>query len=289
MDNRDAHEALLSSAAHRDFSQARMRAFWEGVWSLVNRKPNELLDFEEVKQRLRLEGGERDLGVQNIPLDKIVGSVGRYNDFTRKFLPRKSVNEDRWRRINALARGAYGLPPIEAYKVGDVYFVIDGNHRVSVARQLKSKTIEAYVREIPTPVEIGSNDTPEEIFRKGAYAEFLRKTRLKLLRPDSNVLLTEPGYYPQILENIDAHQYFKGIDEDREFPYEDAVASWYDNVYWPMVEAIRKYDLLREFPDRTEADLYAWLIRHQGALKDNYGGEWLSPEETARDFAAKLS
>jgi hypothetical protein len=289
MDNRDAHDALLSSAAHRDFSQARMRAFWAGVWSLVNRKPNELLDFEEVKQRLRLEGGERDLGIQNIPLDKIVGSVGRYNDFTRKFLPRKSVNEDRWRRINALARGAYGLPPIEAYKVGDVYFVIDGNHRVSVARQLKAKTIEAYVREIPTPVEIGPDDTPEEIFRKGAYAEFLRKTRLKQLRPDSNVLLTEPGYYAQILENIDAHQYFKGIDEDREVPYEEAVSSWYDNVYLPMVEAIRKYDLLREFPDRTEADLYVWLIRHQGALRDNYGGEWLSPEETARDFAAKLS
>ncbi len=288
MDN-DAQDAVLNSAAQRDFAEARMKAFWQGVRSLVNRKPTELLDFEEVKQKLRLEGGERLLGLQNIPLDKIVGSVGRYNDFTRTFLPRKSVDEDRWRRVNALARGAYGLPPIEAYKIGDVYFVIDGNHRVSVARQLKAKTIEGYVREIPTPVSIDPDDTPEEIFLKGAYAEFLRQTHLNLLRPNSDVLLTEPGYYPKILEHIDAHRYFKGLDEDQEVPYDEAVASWYDHVFLPMVGAIRKYDLLREFPDRTEADLYVWLIRHQGALRDNYGGEWLSAEETARDFAAKLS
>lgn len=285
----DPQEVALNSAAQRDFSQARMKAFWEGVWSLVNRKPNELLDFEEVKQKLRLEGGERWLGLQNVPLDKIVGSVGRYNDFTRTFLPRKSVDEDRWRRVNALARGAFGLPPIEVFKVGDAYFVIDGNHRVSVARQLKSKTIEAFVREIPSPVTIEPDDTPEQILRKGAYAEFLRRTKLNLLRPESKLLLTEPGYYPQILQHIDAHRYFRGLDEGHEVPYEEAVSSWHDHVYLPMVEAIQKYDLLSEFPDRTATDLYVWLIRHQGALRDNYGGEWLSAEETVRDFAAKLA
>jgi hypothetical protein len=284
----DPQDSVWITVAGHDFSQARMKAFWQEAWTLLTGRSNALLQFEEVKRQLHLTG-ERSLGLQTIPIDKIVGSVGRYNDFTRTFLPRRSVDENRWRRIDALARGMVGFPPIEVYKVGEVYFVLDGNHRVSVARHLKMETIEAYVRELPTPVAIDENVTPEELFLKGEYAEFLRQTRLNVLRPDSNVLLTEPGYYDRICEHIEVHRYFMGLEQKRDITDDEAVTSWYDRVYLPMVEVIRKYDLLREFPNRTEADLYVWLINHQAAMHDNYGGEWLSPEETARDFIEKLS
>src|SRR5438045_9127127 len=91
-----------------------------------------------------------------------------------------------------MACGPEGFPPIDVYKVGDVYFVIDGNHRVSVARQLGAKTIEAYVTELPTSVPFEPDTQPDDLLIKEGYADFLRKTHLDQLRPGSQVLLTEP-------------------------------------------------------------------------------------------------
>lgn len=273
--------------AQRDFSRARMKAFWEEVWSTFTGKSTELLKFEEVQEQLGLRG-QRPLGLQNIPLDKIIGTVGRYNDFTRSFLPRKSVDQGRWQRLNMLARGNQGFPPIEAYKVGDAYFVIDGNHRVSVARALNQPTIEAYVTEIPTVIPFDENTTPAELGVKAGYAEFLKQTKLEVLRPDSSVILTEPGMYQQIIQHIEVHRYYMGLNLKRDITWNEAVTSWYDNVYMPMVEAIRKHNLLEEFPNRTEADLYVWLIRHQEILTDIYSGEVPPPDETAKDFIDRL-
>jgi hypothetical protein len=273
--------------AARHFTKARMAAFWQEVWAHLTGKSIDLLRFEEVKRRLRLHD-ERYLGLREIPLEKIVGSVGRYRDFTRTFLPRTNAVKSRWQRLDAMARGPEGYPPIEVYKVGDAYFVIDGNHRVSVARQLGAKTIEAYVTELPTPVPIDENTTNEDLIKKEAYAEFLRRTRLETLRPGAEILLTEPDRYRQLLEHISVHRYFMGIDQNREVTWEEAVGSWYDNVYMPMVELIRAHNVLQYFPGRTEADLYAWLIKHQEALRLHHGGDYMTPEETVEDFLSKL-
>jgi hypothetical protein len=273
--------------ASRHFSKARMQAFWQEVWALLTGKSIDLLRFEEVKQRLRLTD-ERYLGLREIPLDKIVGSVGRYRDFTRTFLPRTNAVRSRWQRLDALARGPEGFPPIEVYKVGEVYFVIDGNHRVSVARQLGAKTIEAYVTELRTPVPIDENTTEKDLIQKEAYAEFLRRTRLDVLRPEAQIILTEPDRYNQLLEHISVHRYFMGIDQQREVSWEEAVVSWYDNVYMPLVKLIREYEVLEYFPGRTEADLYAWLIKHQEAMRLYHGGEYMTPQETVADFLSKL-
>jgi hypothetical protein len=273
--------------ASRHFSKARMQAFWQEVWALLTGKSIDLLRFDEVKQRLRLTD-ERYLGLREIPLDKIVGSVGRYRDFTRTFLPRTNAVRSRWQRLDALARGPEGFPPIEVYKVGEVYFVIDGNHRVSVARQLGAKTIEAYVTELRTPVPIDENTTEKDLIQKEAYAEFLRRTRLDALRPEAQIILTEPDRYDQLLEHISVHRYFMGIDQQREVSWEEAVASWYDNVYMPLVKLIREYQVLEHFPGRTEADLYVWLIKHQEAMRLYHGGEYMTPQETVADFLSKL-
>lgn len=288
----DIHNPQLRAQARRDFDRARMKAFWQNLWQSLTNKEQELLNFEEVQSKLHLNN-QRSLGLQNIPLDKIVGSVGRYQDFTRSFLPKKRVNEERWSQISVLARGMRGFPPIELYKVGEAYFVLDGNHRVSVARQLKMPTIEAYVRELIVPEELAIDETltEEELIIKAGYLEFMRQTKINQVRPGSEVILTEPGMYNSILEHIEVHRYFIGLEQDREPTYEEAVGSWYDNVYLPMVMTIRESNLLDEFPERTETDLYVWLIRHQSALSNMYGGmeNAPSPQETALDFIEKLS
>jgi hypothetical protein len=284
----DHDNPSIANDARRDFQKARQKAFWQEFWALLTGKSIDLLRFEEVKQHLNLRG-ERSLGLQNIPVNKIIGSVGRYQDFTRNFLPRKSVNQHRWQQVNALARGMMGFPPIEVYKVGDAYFVIDGNHRVSVARQLKMPTIEAYVTEFQTLIPIDENTTIDDILLKEGYAEFLQRTQLNLIRPDADLHLTVPGQYRHILEHIDVHRYFMGLERKKPIPYTEAVASWYDNVYTPMIESIREHAILEEFPKRTEADVYVWLISHQAALRDNYGGEWLTPEETVKHFLEHIN
>jgi hypothetical protein len=283
--NPDSTAATLESA--RNFGRARQSAFWQEIWGLLTGKSIDLLRFEEVKHRLRLRD-ERYLGLQEIPVEKIIGSVGRYRDFTRSFLPRTNAIRSRWQRLDALARGPEGFPPIEVYKVGDVYFVLDGNHRVSVARQLGAKTIEAYVTELPTSIPIDENTTADDLLTKEGYAEFLAQTRLDKLRPDSNVQLSEPSRYREIIEHISVHRYFLGMDKNAPVAWDVAVGSWYDNVYMPMIRLIREHNVLESFPGRTEADLYAWLIRHQEALRLQFGGDWATAEETVEDFLDHL-
>src|SRR5215472_11125932 len=202
----DPESAIATAESSRHFTQARMGAFWQEVWSFLTGRSIDLLRFEEVRNRLLLRD-ERNLGLQEIPLDKIVGSVGRYRDFTRTFLPRTNAIRSRWQRLDALARGSEGFPPIEVYKVGDAYFVIDGNHRVSVARQLGAKTIEAYVTELPTSVPLEADIQPDDLLIKQGYADFLRQTHLDVIRPGSSVILTEPARYQEVIEHISVHKY----------------------------------------------------------------------------------
>ena len=283
----DPDSPLPTVEAARHFSSARLQAFWQEAWALLTGKSIDLLGFEEVRQRLRLRD-KRYLGLQEIPIDKIVGSVGRYKDFTKSFLPRTNAVRSRWQRLDAMARGSMGYPPIDVIKVGDAYFVEDGNHRVSVAKQLGARTIEAYVTEMPTPVSFDANTKPDDLIIKQGYIDFLRDTHLDKLRPDSQVILTEPSRYRKLIEHISVHKYFMGIEQGRDPSWEEAVVSWYDHVYMPMIELIRNHDILEYFPGRTEADLYAWLVRHQEALRLSLGGESPTPEEAVEDFVKKL-
>ncbi len=257
---------MLTSQSNIDFSNARQRAFIEEWLHFFTGRPNDLLSFEEVRQKLRLHDSSYK-GLQEIELDKIVGSTGRYRDFTRTFLPKTDQNQDRWRRISIIAQ-EQGYPPIEVYQVGDVYFVRDGNHRVSVARMNKATTIEAYVIEYKTPVSITKEDDLDAILLKADRVRFFERTRLDQIRPEQNVEFTEPGRYRLVREHIGVHKYLKEIECGCEIPYEEAVASWYDNVYLPVVDLIRQRDVLSHFPGRTEADLYAWLLLHRAELED---------------------
>lgn len=270
------------------FQNARMRAFWDDMYSLVRGKPAELLSFEDVRTRLRLRE-EYYKGLQDVPLDMIVGSVGRYREFTRNFLPKKRVQQERWSRVYAQATGMMGLPPVELYKVGEVYFVRDGNHRVSVAQRLGAVTIQAHVTELPTSIALTPDMDASELDALAAYAEFLDVTRLPVTRPHHQpIILSEPSRYNDLLGHIHLHAAVllkgEGDEGDERANFEIAAADWYDNVYRPAVTLIRKYEVLHYTPKRTEGDLYLWLIDHLREVREEIG----DPQHPIRTFSDAL-
>ncbi|HEY3474269.1 MAG TPA: universal stress protein, partial [Anaerolineales bacterium] len=224
---------------------------------------------EKLKLRIRTERG-----LQNIPLDAIVGSVGRYTDFTRTFLPRRAEDQERWTGVRAafLEEGA-GLPPIDVYKVGEAYFVIDGNHRVSIARQEKFKTIEAHVIEVRTNIPLTPATRAEDLIIKAEYAEFLEATRLMELRPNVDLSVTIPGQYQKLMEQICTQECLLEGKAQCNIPFQQAVEDWYDTIYIPLAEAIRDRGLLQWFPDRTTTDLYLWIAENRSQLEQELGWE----------------
>lgn len=277
---------ILSSTSHRKFSQARQQAFVRSILHFFKRQADQLLPFDEVRKTLSLNHA-RHIGLQDVELNKIVGSVGRYHDFTREFLPLRNSQETRWRRIYDLAHSHEGYPSVELYKVGEAYFVRDGNHRVSVARANGNIVIEAYVTEYLTMAHLTAADTMDDVLIKAGATNFLQVTNLHRYRPDQTIRLTNPGRYEFLLENIAVHKYFKELECCCELTYQDAVISWYDNVYQPLVHAIRERGILKFFPKRTEADLYVWLITHRAALETRYGVGQIDTDELVEDLEDK--
>ncbi|MBE2222487.1 MAG: universal stress protein [Anaerolineae bacterium] len=265
-------------SALEDFERARRQAALQQTLARLRGESVDLLKYDEVRKQLKVTGmAER--GIQEIPLDAIVGSVGRSSDYTRDFMPILASDEQRWVSVKTAFLSMTGVPPIEVYQIGDAYFVKDGNHRVSVARQLGNKTIEGYVTEVRTRVPLSADDNPEEIILKARYANFLEQTNLDNLRPEVDLQMTWTGYYFLLLEEIEVHRYFMGLDQAREIAYEEAVASWYDNVYLPVIGLLYERGLFQQFPGRTEADLYALLADYRRELGEQLG--WEMDAETA--------
>ena len=251
------------------FEDMRQRARARDLVGILTRHTTNLVPFDEVRARLRT-AAEIKRGTQMIPLNAIVGSVGRYRDFTREFLPREQSLGERWRRLDEMYNRMATLPPIDVYQLGDVYFVRDGNHRVSVARANGATHIEANVTEIPLKAPLRPDMDVDQIILAAEKADFLDRTGLDELRPAANIEFTAPGRYAELLEHIEVHRWYMGVERDAEVPYAEAVTTWYDTVYQPAVEAIRASGMLAKFPKRTEADLYLWTMRHLAELKERY-------------------
>ena len=264
-----AFTELRFKTALVDFRNARQQAALQEIIGRLTGRSTKLLSYEEVAKKLKLTS-RSDRGVQSIPIHAIVGSVGRYTDFTRTFLPRQKEDEQRWARVKAATDGE-GMPPIEVYKVGEVYFVQDGNHRVSIARQEGVEFIDAYVIDVQTPVPLTPDVQPDDLIVKAEYAEFLEQTRLPDLRPNVDISLTAPGQYKKLEQQIQTQCVCSSQENGYDVPYEEAVLCWYDETYLPMAEAIRERGLLRWFPKRTVADLVLWVSEHRDELEKELG------------------
>ncbi len=276
------------STAINDFYEAHRKAAIKTVLSNITGKSVDLLSYDDVLAHLRLKG-QSDRGREEIPLYKIIGSVGRYTDFTRDFLPRRESDRHRWANVRMATETFEGVPPIEVYKVGEFYFVKDGNHRVSVARINGQSHIEAYVTEVFTRVPITDDINLDSLIIQEEYANFLEYTRIDQITTDViDLRVTVAGAYDKLLDHISVHRYYMGIDQNREIPYDEAVIHWYQTVYLPVVEVIREKGLLRKFENRTETDLYIWMLEFRTDLENELGWK-LDPGITADSMVIRFS
>lgn len=277
----------FNEQARADFLRARFKAFINRILNILRDQPTTLLSYDEVKEKLRI-GGPVYRGIQTVPINKIVGSLNRYHEFDRAFLPTRDELAERWESVDRAFYQDISLPPVVLYKVGDVYFVVDGHHRVSVAREKGQQFIEAEVRECQTNVQITPDIRPEDLEILGEKAYFLEATKLNRLRPKADINLTIPDGYDRMLEHIAVHRYFMGLDEKRDISEEEAVTHWYDKVYLPIVRVIRRSGILKEFPGKTEGDLYLWVLDRQRYLSQE-GRKLAPPAKAARDFVKEVT
>jgi nucleotide-binding universal stress UspA family protein len=258
--------------AIQDFRSARNKSSLMEIFRRFTGESAELLSFDEVRQKLKAQISHKT-ELKEIPIDAIIGSVNRYQDFDRDFLPGKNITQDRWIQIEMANYGLVGLPPIEVYQIGEAYFVSDGNHRVSVAKQLGAKEIQAYVTKVNARVPLTADIHPEDLILKSEYAEFLERTNLDQLRPEADLTVTVPGQYKVIEEHIAVHRHFMGIEQEREIPNSEAVTDWYEKVFLPVIEIIRDRGLLIDFPNRTVTDLYLWIADHRAVLEEDLNSQ----------------
>lgn len=281
MDNGN-HSSYFDRLASTDFDQAYKKGFFRAVFNKLTQKRSGLISFDEIRKHLDVKN-QRDIGMQEIPVDKIIGSLNRYQDFDDSFLPRQTHTRSRWEKIDRVfLKGEY-LPPVEVYKIGDFYFVIDGNHRVSVAREKGQIFIDANVIELEIPFAMEGEFNWYQLLLNQERTDFYEKTHIQELRPQAEICLSLVGQYEKLLDHIAVHRYYTSQYLGREVSYEEAVCSWHDYVYHPMVEIIRRRKILDNFPKRTETDLYLWIIEHLAYLKNSYQHE-ISFDEAAQHF-----
>lgn len=273
----------INEQVRADFQHARFRAFLNRVWGALSGQRSTLLSYDEIKEKLRV-GGPVYRGVQTVRVDQIAGSLNRYHEFDRVFLPASDTLAERWQSVNRAFYQEISLPPVVLYKVGQVYFVVDGHHRVSVAREKGQLYIEAEVRECYTRVNITADIKPEDLEILEDKVHFLERTSLDSIRPDANIKLTILDGFDRMLEHIAVHRYFMGLDLKRDISEKEAIADWYDHVYMPIVQVIRETKILQEFPGKTEGDLYLWVLDHQHYLAEEEGLPLKNPEDAARNF-----
>jgi hypothetical protein len=277
---------MVDEQVRTDFERARQKAFFQELMSLFSRRSNRLLSYHEVRERYSPER-ESYRGMQEVPVRQIVGSFDRFRDFNRAFLPRYARSAGRWQNIDRAYHQDIRLPPVQLYKVGDIYFVKDGNHRVSVAREHGVEFIDAEVIESHVRVPLDASMSPFELLMQLEYAEFLRLTDLDRLRPEHDVRPTSLGRYDEIWDHILAHRLELSEALGREVPIEEAVSTWYDEIYQPICRIARERGVLQRFPNRSEADIYLWVMAHRGALEEREDHS-VAPEEAVANLASEI-
>ena len=276
-------DELFSEQSRSDFQRALFKAFMNRVWDSLSGQRTTLLSYDDIKEKLHV-GGPIYRGVQTVRVDQIAGSLNRYHEFDRVFLPASDKLAARWQNINRAFYQEVSLPPVVLYKVGQVYFVVDGHHRVSVARDQGQVYIEAEVRECYTRVDITADIKPEDLEILEDKVHFLERTSLDSIKPEADIRLTIPDGFDRMLEHIAVHRFFMGLDLQRDVSEEEAIADWYDNVYLPVINVIRETNILKEFPNKTEGDLYLWVLDHQHYLVSEEGQTLQTPVDAARKF-----
>jgi len=278
---------LYRATANSDFTTARGKAVLSEIKHILDTEKNKLLSFHDVKDILKPKN-QVYMGSQTVPINLIVGSEGRYRDFNKYFLPKADHLRRRWERVDEAHLKDIILPSILLYEIGGVYFVRDGNHRVSVAKTKGVEFIDAEVISLSSEISITPGMTTDQLREALISYEkkiFYEKTNFGELTGDMSLDFSTPGRYDVIYNHILVHKYFLNESIEEEIPFPDTLVSWYKKVYSPVIAIIRKQWLLANFPGRTESDLYVWIVKHWDFLKKKYGGYTLV--DAAGDFSKK--
>jgi hypothetical protein len=220
-----------------------------------------LLELDEVERRLK-PFGRRYLGVSAIPLDALVGTDGRASSFTRDFRPLHAFSRDRMRSLDsAFADGAF--PPIVAVKLGETYFVIDGHHRVALARRADAAVIDADVTELIARVPLPAGADMLEVVLRELERIFLEDSGLAESRAHVRISVSRPAHYLELLENVQVHGYHLMRGRGRVLENAEIAADWYDAIYSPTLAAIERLQFDRLNPDAPPGDLFLVLHRHR--------------------------
>ena len=224
-----------------------------------------LLPLRDVKRHLRVLG-ERFVGMREIPTDAIVGSVDRSVDFDRFFRTRR---RDLKKRIDGL-REAFGdrpMPPITVYEAGGLYFVVDGHHRVALARQQGAGVMDAEVTQIETSHRLHPDVDILELIHTEQHRRFKERTGLHDVAPDAVVEFSRPLGYGELLQVIEAHAYELSQQRGSLVPIAEATRDWYDSSWLPALEAIESSGLRRAYDFKTDGDRYLWTYRKLQELR----------------------
>lgn len=283
------YDPLVHNTAQNDFNRARFRESLSRILLMLTPERQKLMSLQDVRDLIKPKS-ENYKGMKTVRIDMIVGSEGRYNDFNQSFLPRHEHIRDRWERVDRARLQDINLPPIKLYKIGEVYFVRDGNHRVSVAKLQGGLSIDAEVIELNAEINIGTSMTHSDLRKKVIEYEKKRafsETELGRIIKKEKLEFTETGRYLEILKHISVHKYFLNQDKKEEISFIDAGRSWYHNLYQPIIMSIGNNKLLFRFPGRTKSDLYVWIIQHWDELKREEG-EDVPIERAVVDYARKF-
>lgn len=276
---------IFKFQAQEDFVKARNKAWVNDLQNLMNPDKKKLLSFNDVKKILKPQN-EVYAGLKVVPIKKIVGSEGRYNDFDNHFLPRSNELKQRWMNVDEAHLSNVVLPPIQLYELGGLYFVRDGNHRVSVAKAQGVEFIDAEVTslqsEIQLPATVQQNTLLEAVITYEKRV-FYSETHFGDLTDCWDLDFTATGRYDVIYNHILVHKYFINEQQSSEVAFTDALVSWYTTVYLPVIAVIEKYRLLADFKNRTKSDIYVWVVKHWDRLKQKNGNDY-SLDAATKDF-----
>jgi hypothetical protein len=235
---------IPASQAKSDFTRERRRRALRRIASRLRMEPDDvsvMLPFDEVVAALGRRS-EVDLGVQDIPVDSIVGSVDRRRqEFDRNFRPAASDTRERWERVAVARRSPEGLPPIDVYRIGELHFVKDGHHRVSVARAMGDPTIEAHVTEVRTAVPASRDLRPRDLPLKRHERVFHERVPLPPhLR--ARIELSDEWRYARLASLVESWGFRASHARGRLMSREEVALAWFEEEYEPVVELLREAD-----------------------------------------------
>jgi hypothetical protein len=245
---------MPSMDAQSDFMRARRQATVARLASRLRGEPDDvrvILPYEEVIDALGYVS-EHAAGSAVVALPAIVGTVDRGRDFDRRFRPTSGRVRSRWEHIAAAMRRGESLPPVDLLRIGEIYFVRDGHHRVSVARALGRTDIDAHVTEIVTRVGAQKTITFADLPTKSHERVFFERVPL----PDdarAEISLSDPWDYGKLAESVEAWGFRTAQDRGEPISRRETAFEWLENEYRPVIGMLREADLIG---DRTDAEAY---------------------------------